>query len=304
MVFGRANRRTAALNRVYAVESTFSVTGAAADHRLRLASGDASGLRVRARKPARRPRTASTSAPIWPRRRRGAAKSDVATTNAAWVRAVAGDSARYRGRGAVVAGPKQPPAVHALVHLINLGARQRRSRGRVRAAVRRGLRWSRSARRARGSHPRQEVDTLIILGSNPAFDAPADAEFASALAQVPTSVHLSTHLDETSSRCDLAHQPRALPRVVGRRSRRRRHRLNHPAAHRAALRRPDRRASRSRAPRLDRQGPRAGARDLAAPARRAESEPRWRRALHDGVVDGTAYSRERPRSVPAKWPTR
>ena len=47
----------------------------------------------------------------------------------------------------------------------------------------------------------QEVHTLVILGGNPVFDAPANLGFAAALTNVPFSVHLAQHNDETSARC-------------------------------------------------------------------------------------------------------
>jgi molybdopterin-containing oxidoreductase family iron-sulfur binding subunit len=45
-----------------------------------------------------------------------------------------------------------------------------------------------------------DVHLLLMLGGNPVFDAPADADFAGALARVPTSVHLAAYADETSAR--------------------------------------------------------------------------------------------------------
>jgi molybdopterin-containing oxidoreductase family iron-sulfur binding subunit len=52
------------------------------------------------------------------------------------------------------------------------------------------------------------VSTLLILGGNPVYDAPADIEFAAGLAKVQNSIHLSHYYDETSSRCSW-HLPRA-----------------------------------------------------------------------------------------------
>ncbi|MBD3853718.1 MAG: 4Fe-4S dicluster domain-containing protein [Acidobacteria bacterium] len=46
-----------------------------------------------------------------------------------------------------------------------------------------------------------EIETLLILGGNPAYDAPADLGFADLLARVPVSIHLSLYDDETSERC-------------------------------------------------------------------------------------------------------
>jgi molybdopterin-containing oxidoreductase family iron-sulfur binding subunit len=46
-----------------------------------------------------------------------------------------------------------------------------------------------------------EVSTLVILGGNPAYDAPADANFATALGKVQTAVHLGLYRDETARAC-------------------------------------------------------------------------------------------------------
>jgi molybdopterin-containing oxidoreductase family iron-sulfur binding subunit len=55
-----------------------------------------------------------------------------------------------------------------------------------------------------------EVQTLLILGGNPAYTAPSDLGFAELLAKVPNSIHLSLHDDETSRLCAW-HLPRAHP---------------------------------------------------------------------------------------------
>src|SRR2546430_3561429 len=52
------------------------------------------------------------------------------------------------------------------------------------------------------------VKTLIILGGNPIYDAPADLNFAGKLADIETSIHLSEYDDETSKKCKW-HVPRA-----------------------------------------------------------------------------------------------
>ncbi len=45
------------------------------------------------------------------------------------------------------------------------------------------------------------VDTLLVLGGNPAFATPADLGFTDALAKVKLRVHLSLYQDETSALC-------------------------------------------------------------------------------------------------------
>ena len=52
------------------------------------------------------------------------------------------------------------------------------------------------------------IQTLVILGGNPVFDAPADLDFTSALSKIPHSIALGHTMDETSSRAEW-HIPRA-----------------------------------------------------------------------------------------------
>ena len=42
------------------------------------------------------------------------------------------------------------------------------------------------------------METLLILGANPAYTAPADLDFADRLKRVPTTIRMGTHADETS----------------------------------------------------------------------------------------------------------
>jgi molybdopterin-containing oxidoreductase family iron-sulfur binding subunit len=46
------------------------------------------------------------------------------------------------------------------------------------------------------------VDTLLILGGNPVYDAPSDLDFGGALAKVSLRIHLASFEDETSDFCD------------------------------------------------------------------------------------------------------
>src|SRR5690606_33778074 len=115
--------------------------------------------------------------------------------------------AANRGRSLVCVGRRQPAAVHAVAARLNA------------ALGNAGTTVAYSAVAPRPSHLEDlaalvgdmaagRVDTLLILGGNPVYDAPADLEFGTVLAQVPTSVHLSRYVDETSARCTW-HLPRA-----------------------------------------------------------------------------------------------
>src|SRR5690606_28451596 len=49
---------------------------------------------------------------------------------------------------------------------------------------------------------RGEVDALLILDGNPAYDAPADLDFAGRLATIPFTAHLADADNETGERCE------------------------------------------------------------------------------------------------------
>ncbi len=44
-----------------------------------------------------------------------------------------------------------------------------------------------------------QVSTLVMLGGNPAYAAPADLQFAVALSKVANSIHLGLEDDETAA---------------------------------------------------------------------------------------------------------
>ncbi len=45
------------------------------------------------------------------------------------------------------------------------------------------------------------VDTLLILGGNPVYDAPTDLDFAGGLKKVKTSIHVGLYRNETARAC-------------------------------------------------------------------------------------------------------
>jgi len=45
------------------------------------------------------------------------------------------------------------------------------------------------------------VDTLVIGGGNPAYDAPPDLDFSTALRRVPLSIHSGLYRNETARYC-------------------------------------------------------------------------------------------------------
>jgi MoCo/4Fe-4S cofactor protein with predicted Tat translocation signal len=179
----------ARMNRLYAVESMPTSTGARADHRLPM-------------RPSQIMRVArdilGAINPI------GAAAAEPGTNPAAhkWATAVAKDLQANRGKSLVIAGDSQPPTVHALAHVMN------QALGNVgktvvytQTAEAEPVSQLESIRDLVADMNAGKVDLLVIIGGNPVYSAPVDLKFADALAKVQLRAHLSLYDDETSALC-------------------------------------------------------------------------------------------------------
>ena len=171
------------MNRLYQVESSPSISSILADHRVPLRPADIEGLA----------RALAGELGI------GEASPLPERVDAALFAALVDDLDRAKGSSVVIAGDDQSPAVHALAHAINSEL------GNIGTTVI----YTEAVEAKPENHLRSitslvadmnagAVDTLVIIGGNPAYTAPADLDFAAALANVTTSVHLSAYLDETS----------------------------------------------------------------------------------------------------------
>src|SRR5207253_10434438 len=182
----RAGASGGAMNRLYAVEGVYSLTGAMADHRLRLES-----RRIAAFVAALAARLGAPGA--------SSQVGDVPGVDRRWIDAVAKDLQAHRGTGLIIAGERQPASVHAAVSALNahLGnAGKTVSYYETKDAA---LPSVSSLDALVSAMKGGAVDTLVILGGNPVFDAPADLDFASAMAKVPHTIALGHTVDETSS---------------------------------------------------------------------------------------------------------
>ncbi|MBC7173447.1 MAG: hypothetical protein H5U40_13490, partial [Polyangiaceae bacterium] len=190
------------MNRLYVVEAGHSVTGAQADHRLRLASSRA-GQYLRALAGALGGSGVDVGGLA------GGASSVPGVSNA-WLEGVAADLVANRGRSAIVVGRNQPAWVHALAHGLN-GAL-----GNIGGVVQlfplldpeQPAEVADLAALVEGI---DSVKTLVILGGNPVYDAPADVDFASILGRDGlTSIALGARRDETGKlatwHCPIAHE--------------------------------------------------------------------------------------------------
>ena len=172
------------MSRLYVVETTTTLAGSKADHRLAV-------------KPSHVAEIAKAVA-------KAVGVSGANTTyaeNAAWIAGVAKDLTEHKGRSLVVAGDNQPPMVHALANAIN-GAL-----GNIGQTVTYTEPLSpyektqvEQLRELVGDIDAGRVKMMVILGGNPAYNTPADLKLnlERLKDKVPLRVHLGLHFDETA----------------------------------------------------------------------------------------------------------
>ncbi len=194
----RVTSQSDEMNRLYVVESALSNTGMMADHRLRVKSARV-GKFVQA--------LARELNAIGMKTGFGEEGSPT-DFDAKWVKTLAKDLFASGGKALVVAGRRQPAAVHAMVCAINaaLGCvgETVEYRGMPDSEVSDSSAFAALIEKMKSG----QIETLAMLGGNPVYNAPVDHQFAFALSKVRQTIHLSSHVDETSARCTW-HIPRA-----------------------------------------------------------------------------------------------
>ena len=167
--------------RLYVVEPLWTLTGAAADFRLALRP-EMSGEIGRAVANAL---GADLGAPA------------LSAPAKAFADRAATELMAHKGRALVLAGPTQPPDLHALCHWLNqkLGA---------------PLSWAEPLDQVEADHgaslsqlagDAHKLDALVIADCNPVYDAPDGLHMEQAIAATPFSAHLGRHRDETAAVC-------------------------------------------------------------------------------------------------------
>src|SRR6185503_19909855 len=115
---------------------------------------------------------------------------------------IAADLAAHKGKSAVIAGDRQPAAVHAIARAINDALGNTGSTVTYTAPIAESPADGVQSLTTLVEEMRAgKVDVLLILGTNPVFTAPADLKFTEALDKVSTRVHLGLYHDETADRC-------------------------------------------------------------------------------------------------------
>ncbi len=182
----RVTQKSDPMNRLYVVESGLSLTGSMADHRLRLASSHALAF------------AAKLVSAVYPEAAEPLASlTQGLTVSQKWIDECAADLLAHRGAAVVVAGSHLPPEVHVIVHGLNaaIGA-VGETVTYVPAEITPGV----STLSALASTIKAgSIKTLVILGGNPAYNAPADLDWSGLQKSVGEVIRVGYYVDETSS---------------------------------------------------------------------------------------------------------
>ncbi|MDD5262873.1 MAG: TAT-variant-translocated molybdopterin oxidoreductase [Methylacidiphilales bacterium] len=169
------------MNRLYVVESRYTTTGAMADHRLRLPASRVAAL------------AAALLAEFQPA---SIGSATVEGVDPAWVREAAKDLRQAGAKALVVAGAGQPVEVHQMAAALNsaLGAI-----GSTVDVIKKDAPASLGLKELAALIRQDAVTDLVILGGNPAYNAPADLDWAALQKKVMNVIHLASHEDETAA---------------------------------------------------------------------------------------------------------
>jgi MoCo/4Fe-4S cofactor protein with predicted Tat translocation signal len=180
----RIKEHTDTMNRLYVVEALMTLTGMNADHRLRVPLSTVAQI------------AEALAAEV-----NGRSASAVAGVDSKWISECAKDLLAHKGKSLVVAGHRQPFAVHLVANAMNAAL------GNVGKTV---------VLHEASDLPEGDIadfvkaaaagqfDTIVILGANPVYNSPADVDIKKALAPVngKTIVRLGYYEDETFPLCN------------------------------------------------------------------------------------------------------
>ncbi|MCZ6674822.1 MAG: TAT-variant-translocated molybdopterin oxidoreductase [Verrucomicrobia bacterium] len=182
------------MNRLYAAESYYSITGGMADHRLRIASSEIPSL------------TSLIAAAIFEIAGAGQQAIDSLRSSGEgldvdpqWIEECAKDLVDHSGHSLIVAGPHQPEAVHALVIAMN---EVLQAQGSTVNYIDTPENEASSLSDLANAIGQNNVKTLVILGGNPVYNAPVDLHWADVQDKVEEVIRLGQYFDETSGKSD------------------------------------------------------------------------------------------------------
>ena len=192
---GRRSRKPGdKMNRLYVAEPKFSLTGTMADHRLRLRASATGALllelarQIRSIQPSAELNTLLQQAPDL------ALPKDV---DSAWIRECAADLVAHGKTSLILVGRRQSVTIQAIALALNasLGAV-----GTTLLVAPQLNSPASSLSDLADKIRRGSIRTLVLLGGDPVYNAPADLDWASLQASIPSTIHLSPFFNATSAR--------------------------------------------------------------------------------------------------------
>lgn len=177
------------MNRIYAIENGFTLTGSFADHRLRVKASDMADV-------------ANALAQALSSRISGLnqfSSISNAYTGTEFIVALADDLASQSGRSAISAGFDHSAEIHAVVAAINTALGNNGTTVTYLEVPHFDDQNNKEAfAQVVGEINNGNYDAVVILGANPAFTAPTDLNFAEALSNADEVIQLSSYNDETA----------------------------------------------------------------------------------------------------------
>src|ERR1039457_3699622 len=163
------------MSRLYSVESLFTLTGANADHRLRVAASKVAEV--------------AALMSTWATSQGKEVPAPARDFESQWAFNCANDLLKFGKDALVVAGQRQPIEVHLLAHAMNSAL----------GAIGSTMTLLPALEAAQADLKNVSVsDTLVIVGGNPAYNSPMPAVHANTQAS-PTIVRLGYYEDESAS---------------------------------------------------------------------------------------------------------
>jgi molybdopterin-containing oxidoreductase family iron-sulfur binding subunit len=184
-------------NRLYVIESTLTLTGAKADHRMAARAGQLPSLALAL--------AHEIGLPGLPK------ANGLSTDQQSWIREAAKDLRSHAGASLVVAGERQSPALQSIAfaindHLKNFGS----SLSWIVPPAPESTHQLRSLNALTQDMAQGKVTALLILSANPVYQAPGSLSFGDALKKVPLRIRSGLYHDETSYLCHW-HLPESHP---------------------------------------------------------------------------------------------
>jgi MoCo/4Fe-4S cofactor protein with predicted Tat translocation signal len=183
-----SRRKSELMSRFYMIESTPTLTGGQADHKLQTRPSHMQDLAISFAN--------VLGINIEPE------PSYLTEQEKNWVAAAAKDISDHQGSSVIIAGNEQPPWMHHLEHTLNFKL------GNIGKTVfytepieMNPVIQSNSLMDLTSTISSGSVEMLLILGGNPVYSVPVDSSFADLLSKINFSIHLSLYEDETSQQC-------------------------------------------------------------------------------------------------------